>query len=393
MSLSHGPIKKLMLKKLSQYFAFAITYLGLALIAILNIITIKPALNQPMDFGSFIAAGKMAVEGKNPYAADSPLVFQVESQNTDQTLPSPNLNPPLSIILFKKLANLDSLRAVSAWRITTVFVYGLGIFILTKAYPKFTTPTRILWALCLAGIWNTIALGQIYAPIFILAIGVWIFMEKGYSKLGGIILGTIIAIKPNFVFWLLLLGIAGQITTILSAAVTVLALSLLPIAFFGPQIYQQWLTALSNYPSIGLLIAGNSSLQSLTARFGSSISGIVMSVFLVGVSLYFAYRNKNSPTKINTLGIVGSLLISPFSWSGYTILTLPILFSKARWNWRHKLTAVILAFPYIVILYLFQRSLFNAVLFGWLYGWGLLLILVELFINKAEEESSDSTNN
>ncbi|MDQ3006209.1 MAG: DUF2029 domain-containing protein [Chloroflexota bacterium] len=375
------------LENLAQSFLTVFVYFLISLVTVLNLISIQPALGGLLDFGSFISAGKAAQEGKNPYTTDSPLVFQVESQNTDQTLSSPNLNPPVSIIFFRPLADIDPSKAVSAWRVISAVMFVAGVFILARSYPKFTNPIRILWAFNLAGFWNTIALGQIYAPVFLLAIGVWIFTEKGYSKLAGIMLGIIIAIKPNFIFWLLLLGFAGQITTIFSAAATVLLLSLWPVALFGPQIYQQWLTALSNYPSIGLLIAGNSSLQSLSARFGSAIPGIVMSVFLFGVSLYLARRNKYSPTKINTLGIAGSLLISPFSWAGYTILTLPILFSKSRWNWLHLLAAVILAFPYLLILYLFQKSLFNSVLFGWLYGWGLLLMLVESIINQDEDKS------
>ena len=380
------------LEKLAQAFVTVFGYFSLALVIILNLISIQPALGELLDFGSFISAGKAAREGQDPYTTDSPLVFQVTSQNTNQTLPSPNLNPPVSIMFFRPLADIGPVKAVSVWRMISVAMFVTGVLILASSYPKFTNPVRILWVLNLAGFWNTIALGQIYAPIFLLTIGVWIFTAKEYSKLAGIMLGAIIAIKPNFIFWLLLFGFAGQITIILSAAATVLVLSLLPIAFFGPQIYEQWLSALSNYPSIGLLIAGNSSLQSLTARFGSAIPGMVISVFLIGASLYLAYRNKNSPAKINTLGIVGSLLISPFSWVGYTILTLPILFSKSRWNWRLILAAVALSFPYLLILYLFQGSLFSSILFGWLYGWGLLLILIDLVINK-DEESSDSANN
>jgi hypothetical protein len=142
-----------------------------------------------------------------------------------------------------------------------------------------------------------------------------------------------------------------------------------------------------------LLIAGNSSLQSLTARFGSSTPGTVLSVLLVGVGLYFAYHNKYSLNKINALGIVGSLLISPFSWAGYTILTLPIFFSRSQWNWQYKLSAAMLSFPYLVILYFFQKSFFNSVLFGWLYGWGLLLILVELVIPKDREPPGKLSEN
>src|SRR5687767_3522880 len=382
---------KLNLETLSRAFATVSVYFLLALVTILNLISIQPALGALLDFGSFISAGKAAREGQDPYTTDSPLVFQVDSQNSDQTLPSPNLNPPVSIYFFRPLADVNPAKAVLLWRVISTVMFVSGVFILARSYPEFTNPVRILWALNLAGFWNTIALGQIYAPIFLLAIGVWIFTENKYSILAGIMLGTIIAIKPNFIFWLLLLGVAGQTAIILSTAVTVLVLSLLPIAFFGPQIYQQWLMAISNYPSIGLLIAGNSSLHSLAARFGSAIPGLVLSVLLVIVSLSLARRRKYIPSKANTLGIVGSLLISPFSWAGYTILTLPILLSKSRWNWRLILAAGALSFPYLLILYLFQQSLFSSVLFGWLYGWGLLLILVDLVI-KRDEESIDSEN-
>jgi len=382
---------RLNLETLSRAFVTVSVYFLLALVTILNLISIQPALGALLDFGSFISAGKAAREGQDPYTTDSPLVFQVDSQNSDQTLPSPNLNPPVSVFFFRPLADVNPAKAVLLWRVISTVMFVSGVFILARSYPEFTNPVRILWALNLAGFWNTIALGQIYAPIFLLAIGVWIFTENKYPILAGIMLGTIIAIKPNFIFWLLLLGVAGQTATILSAAVTALVLSLLPIAFFGPQIYQQWLMAISNYPSIGLLIAGNSSLQSLTARFGSAIPGLVLSVLLVIVSLSLAHRRKYIPSKANTLGIVGSLLISPFSWAGYTILTLPILLSKSRWNWRLILAAGALSFPYLLILYLFQQSLFSSVLFGWLYGWGLLLILIDLIINN-DEESRDSEN-
>jgi len=377
------------IKTFTQAFATVFVYFLLALVTILNLLSIQPALWKLLDFGSFISAGKEAREGKNPYTTDSPLVFQVTSQKSDQTLPSPNLNPPVSIFFFRPLADVNPAKAALLWRVISAMMFVTGVFILARSYPKFTNPIRILWALNLAGFWNTIALGQIYAPIFLLAIGVWILAENKYSILAGIMLGMIIAIKPNFIFWLLVLGVARQIATILSAAVTAIVLSLLPIAFFGSQIYQQWFTALANYPSIGLLIAGNSSLQSLTARFGSAIPGLVLSMFLVIAGLNLAHRSKYIPSKANTLGIVGSLLISPFSWAGYTILTLPILFSKSRWNWMHILAAVALSFPYLLILYFFQRSLFNSVLFGWLYGWGLVLILLDLNIYK-DEESSDS---
>src|SRR5687768_6517569 len=369
-----------------KFFELVFVYIILFVAIIINIASVKPALNQLLDFGSFIAAGKEAAADKNPYSIDSPLVFQVESQNTDRTLPSPNLNPPISIILFRQLADLDPSRAVFAWRITSVILFGVAIIILAGAYPRFITTPRILWALSLAGIWNTIALGQIYAPLLVLSISTWIFAERGFFKLAGIMLGCIIAVKPNFVLWLILLGATGYMTIVVSAVVSVLIISAITIPFFGFQIYPPWLTALTNYPSIGLLIAGNSSFQSLSARFSSDVPGTILSLLFACGVLYLVYHHRFSLSKTNALGIVGSLLISPFSWVGYTILTLPIFFSRQNWSWHFKLAAAILAFPYLLILYFFQKSLFNSVLFGWMYGWGLLLILSGLIFNKEDEQ-------
>jgi glycosyl transferase family 87 len=380
------------LPALSRIFILTSVYVVLALTIILNIIWIQSALEYLLDFGSFIAAGQEAVLGNNPYTEDSLLVYILESESMDQSLPSPNLNPPLSILFFLPLSGIDPLKAVSGWRIATAILFGLGILILAGCYPTSTNLTRMIWALSLAGFWHMLALGQIYAPLLLLAIVVWIFAERGDHKLAGLALGVIIAIKPNFVFWLVLLGAAGYMTAALTAAIVALTLSILPALIFGVEVYKQWLTALFNYPSLGLSIAGNTSFQSLTARFGSATPGTLISLLFIAASLYVAHHHKFSLNKINTLGLVGSLLISPFSWVGYTIMTLPIFFSRPKWSWPYLLSAALLSFPYMLILYFFQKSFFNLVLFGWLYGWGLLLILAGLILDKDDKPKELDAN-
>jgi len=360
---------------LTRILSLVAIYALLFLTIILNIRAIQPSFHALLDFGSFIAAGQASILGKNPYAEDLPLVYSLESGKTGQSLPSPNLNPPVSIFFFRLLSGVDPLKAVTSWRILTTILFVTGVFLLARAYPKSGKPTRILWALSLAGFWNTILLGQIYVPLLILGIGVWILTERQYYKLAGLALGFLVAIKPNFAFWLLLLGTGGYLTVPLSAGIVALFLSILPLFIWGPEIFKQWLAALSHYPSIGLLIAGNSSFQSLTARFGSGLPGTVISLLFICGSLYLTRRYKFSLGRINTLGIVGSLLVSPFSWVGYTILTMPIFFSTLKWNWQYKLAAVLLTFPYILVMYSFQKSFLYSLLFGWLYGWGLLLLV------------------
>jgi len=364
-----------------KLFLYAAIVIGLALVNVLNITSTLPALSNLFDFGSFVAAGRAVVDGDNPYSADLPLVYIVRSDNSERILPCPNLNPPITTQIFKLIARFDPYQAVNMWRLAIVVQFILALVLLAYAYPNQMTPLRMLWAFSLAGLWNTILLGQIYAVLLLLIICAWIFLERGHHQLAGIALGLMIAIKPNFAFWVLLLAVAGQVKVFLSAAATAALLSTLPVFTSGIYIYQQWLVAASEFPSFGMLAAGNSSLYSLSARFGTTIPGLALSLVLAGGSLYYAYQNKNVLQSINALGIISSLLLFPFSWTGYTMLVLPVFISKPQWNWRVVTSAILLAFPYLLVVYLFNESRLHTVVFGWIYGWGLLLILIEVLVN------------
>ena len=345
----------------------------------LNGLTTAPAFEHLMDFGSFIAASRENAQGNDPYTTRSPLVFQIHSQRTGQVLLSPNLNPPLSLFLFSPLASLNPLRAANGWRMTSAALYAACILLLALAYPRAASIPRLIWAVSLAGFWHTLAVGQIYILLLLPILAVWILTERGYLVLAGIALGGIIALRPNFLFWLALLAVSGDRVVVRSALISGLALSILPIAVYGPSVYAQWLSALAAYPGAGLLIAGNSSLASLMARAGSPLPDLLLAVPFAIIMLFILNRTrKNKPLEhIHMLGLVGSLLISPFSWVGYTILTLPIFLTREHWSWQLVLAAALLAFPYLLVLMFFQVSMLSSIVFGWVYGWGLLLILLE----------------
>ena len=361
-----------------SWFA-ALAVVTLLLVLLLNGLTTAPALEQLMDFGSFIAAGREAAQGNNPYTTDSPLVYRLDSQTSGRSIPSPNLNLPISLHLFAPLASMDPLRAANGWRLASAILYTAGILLLSAAYPRAVSLPRILWAASLAGFWHTLAVGQIYIILLLPCIAVWILAERGYRIPAGIALGLIVALRPNFVLWLGLLAVTGNLIVSLWAVATGLTLSLLPLVRYGPVIYEQWFSALSGYPEIGLLIAGNSSFASLAARFGLAWAGILLSVLFAAIVFFLTRTRSGLPLRsIHTLGIVGALLISPFSWVGYTLLTLPIFLTREQWSWRLVFAAALLAFPYLLVLMFFQVSPLSSIVFGWIYGWGLLLILFDL---------------
>ena len=362
----------------------------LCFVNVLNIFHTRRTLGELLDFGSFIAAGRAVTEGKNPYSSDLPFVYSVVSDKSPTTIASPNLNPPVSVLLFSLFSNVDPRIMVNMWRVISGLLYGVVIFILSINFRENLSPLLIVWAFSLAGIWNIVLLGQIYVPLLLLVTITWVCLEKGHFKSAGIAIGALIAIKPNFLVWLFLLLISKQRIVFTSAVVTFIIISALPLPFFGIDIYQQWIAAATNYPSIGLYIAGNSSLQSLGTRLGSPLMGWILALMLVSAITMLAVKQQSKRSVINSLGIISSLLVFPFTWVGYTVMTLPVFFSKQKWDWPVTVSAFLLAFPYLLVLRFFSLSEINSVIFGWIYGWALLILIVFHAVSPAAQNSSPS---
>ena len=256
------------------YVAIALCFI---FVFVLNVLLVYPALDNLLDFGSFIASGKAIAEKSNPYQIDSPLIFQLTVPRVGKVY-SINLNPPISLLFFSAIANGNSLFVVTIWRALTLFLYSCGILILVKNYKYSSNPTRVIWAFSLAGLWHVLQLGQIYAPLLLAAIGTWLFLEKDKPILAGLCLGILIAIKPNFVIWAVLLGVARYWSTFIVSGLTASSISFLPIIIYGNQIYAYWLEALAAFQSKALLIPGNNSLQSFMARIGLDKYAILYAV-------------------------------------------------------------------------------------------------------------------
>lgn len=281
------------------------------------------------------------------------------------------------MLIFQRIAAIDPFVSIAVWRITSVLLFFAAIFILQRTYPLygFQASLRLAWAFGLAGLWHTFQLGQIYTLALLLTVITWALVRQNRPIAAGIFLGILIAMKPNFVFWALLLWIAGNWRIFLSAGITAAGISAIPLATHGLVIYRQWLEATSIFTPDLLLFPGNNSLQGLTARFGSSDTGVILSIALAILISFYVYKTKPVAEKVNALGIISSLFISPIAWTGYTLLTLPIFFERKQWGWPLWVAAGVFSVPFILPLSLFTASFFNFVLLGWFYGWGLLVLL------------------
>src|SRR5512133_1442863 len=281
-----------------------IILLLLVCIYCINFLFVIAGLDTFQDFGSFIAAGQLANEGKNPYSNDSPLMYSVDFPEIGLKGDAPNLNPPISVLVFQSIAEIDPNITINSWRIVSILLYIVSLLILHRMYPAtgFHAFMRLAWALSLAGFWHTIQLGQIYCLILFFAVLTWIFQKNNRTILAGICLGFLIAIKPNFIFWAILLWVAGNWKSFIAAGVTALSISIIPLFTHGIKIYQQWLEASALFTPNLLLCPGNNSFQGLTARFGQPNLGIVLSVILALVILWLVFKRQTDMDKNNALG-------------------------------------------------------------------------------------------
>ena len=350
---------------------------GLALLTITyNLDWVLRSDTSYYDLGSFIAAGQLAARGENPYSIDAPYIFEVEFEQAGISGIAPNLNPPVSVLLFKEIRLIPPGTLLAQSRIFSFALFSVLVFMLSAAKKQKNRKWfLILFSFSLAGMWHTLQLGQIYILLLALVVGALHFLRKKNYWAAGVFLGLTAAIKPNFLYWNLILAVCGYLKTFLVSGMVFSLVSSIPLLKYGTGIYSQWLDASIKYGPDLLLFPGNNSLQSLAARFDLSGAGTSLSAAAAIAIMLFVWKYKPGENAINLTAITATLLISPVAWTGYTILLLPVLWFLDEWKAEHWLTGAILCVPFLFILENFEKSFAHFIFFGWFYGWGLVILL------------------
>ena len=164
----------------------------------------------------------------------------------------------------------------------SLLLYSFCIILLFKVFPG--NKLKILWGLSLAEFWHTIELGQIYIPLMFFTTMAWIFVEKKRYILAGVFIGLLMAIKPNFAIWVLVMGIGGYWKISLSAVITAIIMSIMPLLTNGFKIYQQWIAASSAYN--GYAFTGNGSVFGLASNLGNYNLGYILALILLALGVY-----------------------------------------------------------------------------------------------------------
>jgi len=337
------------------------------------------------DFGSFYASAQAAARGLDPFDV-YPLTMDADlGRGTGAAV---NLNAPLSVLVFQPLTLLDPAVARLGWFVATIIAYAAIVGLLGIAYPLSRGPLHVIWPFAMAGFWETVSLGQVYAFLALLSTLAWLLLRRR-PVLAGMLIGFVAAFKPNFFVWPVLLVLAGQRRVGVTALIASVSFGLLPVVSYGPRVYGQWLTAIRLEQVNGQV--ANASIAGLLVRLGQPqwLALFACTVTLVGLSLW-AWLRRPSLWKNSTAALLGLLLASPIGWVGYTVFLLP-LFAVVRGSLALVVAAGLLCIPRLVLQQWADAEPTVRMTIGAAYTVGWLLLGYELRHLGQSEPSTDTT--
>jgi hypothetical protein len=327
------------------------------------------------DFGSFVASGGAAAEGLNPYGV-YPLTLHVELPGFESW--NPNLNPPISALLFQLFDASDPRAAFEAWRWISIAFYIVAVLLLAWRFWSPQAPIFAIWAFALAGFWDTLFLGQIYLPLAFAAIAGWLLLERGHALAAGIFIGLLVSMKPNFLVWPTLLLLSGCWRPALTALATAAIVSALPLLVYGLEVYRQWFELIASDKERAFFLT-NTSFAGFAARAGMPLLGVITSLALLASLAGWALWRRPNAMAASALSLVASLLASPLGWVHYTLFLLPVFL-----NYWHRpamrIAALLLVVPVPYVIDQFTKPAWIQLTIGSVYGWAMVLCLAILAV-------------
>ncbi len=341
----------------------------LAIILVLNALLLVYT-TQPGDWGTFVASGRAAREGLNPYGV-YPLTSRAEIDGA--TVHYPNLNPPVSLLFLAAIPDVDPMVSFRVWVALSAVLYLTGIALLRRAYGS--SILKVAWALSAAGIWNNLILGQIYVPLFLSAAVAWLCLSARREGWAGILIGLVVAIKPNLGLWPVMLLLAGHRRAGGIALLVALGISALPVLRYGPGIYTRWLEAIGGESWFHM--PHYASLPSLGARLGLPSWGIAAAVVVAVGALAIAWRRRPPALRVSELALLTVYLVSPSSSPRLGLFLVPALLARP-WTARTAWAAGLLTVPAVLVAYAGQLSAAVSVAAGMVYPAALVLLAVDV---------------
>ena len=273
------------------------------------------------DVRYWYVAAKAWLAGLNPYDHN---VFQTLATESGLGDLMPFAYPPQSFAIGIYLAAFPFKIAQLVWTITNVIAVILLSFFGVQLLKSRETNTEVecsrlaRWIIPAIIIGNPFTAhvlwtGQTAMVICVVLIGSWQLAYNGKPLLSGVLLGFA-SIKPQLsVLVILWLFLEGQWRTLLTAGISMLAFSAVPILVVSPsKILSEWGNAMKAYqldPAIASGLSYNTNLKSLLNGLGLNLPPLSLLFFmLVAIAITFVIWRMWRGGKLHRNDILGILL-------------------------------------------------------------------------------------
>lgn len=288
-------------------------------------------------FGSFWSSGWNLTHHENPYAP-GPLSWHPYSRNGVEVV-DVNTYPPVMLPFFQWLSRFNPNSVYRVWDYLSALAFILCIVLLRGRW------YHVAWFALCAPVIDSFATAQIYPLLALLFVAAWLLLKSDRQVAAGILIGFLVALKPNFGLWPLFLFFTAYRRSAIYAVISCAFFSLAPLLLYGPHVYAEWLSTMFSLSGDNhFIFPTNIAIPALMESLGHKHIGQLIAIALISVSLYSIIRKRADLATATGLALSLGILASPVGWIHYTIFLASVLFSFA-WSKRFACSMLTLLFP------------------------------------------------
>jgi alpha-1,2-mannosyltransferase len=262
----------------------------------------------------------------------------------------PYIYPPFAVVVLAPFAVVPFWLASAVFALVTIAALALVIVIVLRALA--VRPTAVLvgvllpMSVALEPVRETLYFGQVNALLMVLVVADCLVRSPRWPR--GALVGIAAAVKLTPAVFVLFFLLRGDRRAALTAAVSFLCATAVGFLVSWSNSVRFWThEAFFSSQFRGMSNEMNQSLKVLLVRFGVDpkvlwplLAVAVLGVTAIGMRRAFA---AGWPTWALSLNALGTLLISPVSYSHHWVWIVPILVTGAVFAWRTRRASVIAA--------------------------------------------------
>jgi hypothetical protein len=259
-----------------------------------------------IDFHTYLAAAAVGLQHGWSHLYDQALVAAAQKNLVADLSSQPFLSPPTVAWLVAPLTLFPYWAAFGIWALFT-FVTFAGALAWSGVSSGVNRWIAAIGALAPWWVLHAIYLGQIVPLVAAGVVVAWRLVRDDKDVAAGLLL-TVIFLKPNTAilvpFALLAAGRYRVLAAWLGAGG---AFAIIAVVLIGPHGVSAYLSQLR-----APLPSGADALTLKGALGATGITAAILRLLIVGTVLATAYRLRRSPGLVVAIGVVGSLIVSPY---------------------------------------------------------------------------------